>query len=299
MVGIDLTGTFRSETMRLHSVLFVASTLTALGFVASAPAQTKSPLALLAEGQIAAVETSYSDLQRRFEAGKASEMDLLDAYMAFYQREDRYTPQLNAWIAAYPKSASAYAARGVYFRRLGDARRGGDYIDKVPPENLRYMEQMHALAIKDLTAALAANPKSYIAALHLLNIAVFAGDDLKAFRYLNVGNEILPTNLLIRARYLISLTPKWGGSWKEMEVFIGQQKANGASADRVEQLRSIMANEMGRVAQEAGEEAASRQAYTRALELSKSGGAWFRNYYLKASLQMCRDPNQSSKEYCR
>lgn len=130
-------------------------------------------------------------------------------------------------------------------------------------------------------------------------MAVFAGDDLKAFRYLNVGNEILPSNLLIRARYLISLTPKWGGSWKEMEVFIGQQKANGASADRVEQLRSIMANEMGRVAQEAGEEAAARQAYTRALELSKSGGAWFRNYYLKASLQICRDPNLSSKEYCR
>lgn len=285
--------------MRTNGVCLAGAGLVALIFVASAQAQTKGPLAQLAEGQIAAVETTYSDLQRRFEAGKASELELLDAYTAFYQREDRYTPQLNAWIAAYPKSAAAYTARGVYYRRLGDARRGGDYIDKVPPENLKYMEQMHALAIKDLTAALAANPKSYIAALHLLNIAVFAGDDLKAFRYLNVGNEILPSNILIRARYLISLTPKWGGSWKEMEVFIRQQEANGASADRIEQLRSIMANEMGRVAKEAGEEEAARQAYIRALELSKSGGAWFRSYYLKAALQLCKDPNLSSKDYCR
>ena len=277
--------------------LQMASALVAALATAGAASQTR-PLEQLSAGQFQAVEATYSALQGRFEKGSATEFELLEAYTAFYQREDRYGEQLGNWIKTYPKSASAFTARGVYYRRLGDSRRGTDYIAKVPPENLRYMDQMHALAVKDLTSALALNPKAYIATLHLLNIAIAAGDDQKALGYLNMANDILPSNLLVQARYFISLAPKWGGSWKEMEKFIKQSQARGASPERIDLLKSLMANEQGLSAFGAGEHAISRDAYARALELSKIGGPWFRNYYLKGALRLCKDPLFSAKEYC-
>ena len=265
---------------------------------AVAVGQTR-PLEQLSAGQVQAVEATFSALQDRFEKGTATEFELLEAYTAFYQREDRFGEQLSNWIKAYPKSAAAYTARGVYYRRLGDSRRGTDYIAKVSSENLKYMEEMHALGVRDLTTALTLNRKAYIATLHLLNMAIAAGDDREALRYLNMGNEILPSNLLVQARYFISLAPKWGGSWKEMERFIKQAQATGASPDRIDLLRSLMANERGLSALGAGEHAISREAYAKALEFSKSGGPWFRGYYLKGALRLCKDPQFSTKEYCR
>jgi tetratricopeptide (TPR) repeat protein len=262
-------------------------------------AQTSLPLQQLTAGDLRSVEASYADLQKRFESGAAGEVDLLNAYAAFYQRQDKYRAQLDAWIKAYPRSSAAHTARGVYLRRLGDTARGAGYIQSVPTENLRYMEQMHALAVADLTKALELNPKTYIATLHLLNIANTNGDDLKAFRYLNMGNEILPTNLLVRARYLIHLTPKWGGSWDEMETFIKQCEVNRVPPERIEQLRAIMFNELGRAAAEAGESAMAQKSYIEALRISLKHGHWFRDYYLKSSLRVCRDAAHVQQDYCK
>ena len=264
--------------------------------MSSAFAQT---LWQLESGDYQAVESAFATLQSKFEAGKATEYELLDAYKIFYQKEDRYRIPLDNWIGAYPNSPSAYLARGVYFRKLGEYRRGEGYISQVPPEHLEYMGQMFALAEKDLETSLRLNPKSYLAILHLLNIAQYEGNEQAAKKYLHLGNELFPGNFILRARYLIHLTPRWGGSYHDMEKFIAECRAQGLQKDKIDLLKAIMFNDLGFSAREQGNMDAARKAYENALILAQSGGPRFRRDYMSYASRICMDPKYGNKPYCQ
>jgi tetratricopeptide (TPR) repeat protein len=270
-----------------------------LGYAHVLSAQVSDALSQLAAGKVDMVERAFSTLQSNFEQGRATEFDLLDAYKVFYQREDSYSPQLDRWIKAYPKSSSAYLARGVYYRKLGEFRRGGQYISQVPPEDVKYMEQMHVLATRDLETSLLINPKSYLAVLHLLNIAQFEGDAAAATRYLNLGNKIFSSNFLIRARYLIQLTPKWGGSYNEMDRFIGQCKSQGVPQRTIDLFNAIKFDDQGRAAEEDGQIEKAHALSEKALVLSMSGDTRFRQDYLRHSARICSEPAYRAKPYCK
>lgn len=266
--------------------------------MSSAFAQSGNALGLLQRGNYEAVERAFATLQSKFAAGKATEYELLDAYKIFYQKEDNYRTFLNNWISAYPNSASAYLARGVYFRKLGEFRRGENYISQVPREHLKYMEQMFVLAEKDLATSLRLNPKSYLAVLHLLNMAQFVGNDRAAKKYLDLGQEVLPANFILRARYLIHLAPRWGGSYQDMEKFIEECRAQGLPTNRTNLLRAIMYNDVGFSAEEQGNIDAARTAYENALTLAQSGGPRFRQDYMSYAERICQEPRYSNKPYC-
>jgi len=278
---------------------FIIAIALVMSCAQSASAQSSSPLEQLSAGHVDATEDMFSRLQTKFEKGLASEYELLDAYKAFYQREDRYRAQLNMWIKSYPKSASAYLARGVYYRKLGEFRRGTSYIAQVPRENLSYMTQMFSLAKIDLEAALGLNPKSYLAMLHLLNIAQFEGDDRAADKYLAAGNAVLPSNFLVRARYLIHLTPRWGGSYRRMDSFIEECQSRGVAQDKIDLLNAIKRDDQGAVAGERGSTAQAQALYKEALLLARSAGPRFRRDYLGFSAGICSEPEHRSKEYCQ
>lgn len=261
--------------------------------------QPLNPLEQLRQKNIAAVETGFAELQRKFDEGDATEYNLLDAYKAFYQREDRYRAELDSWIAAYPKSSSAYLARGVYFRKLGEFRRGTKYMAHVPQESVAYMLDMFGLAKQDLQTALRLNPKSYLAALHLLNIAQFEGDDAAAEKYLALGNRLLPTNFISRARYLISLTPRWGGSYALMDKFIADTRAQGVPQDKIDMLNAIKHDDQGAVAKQQGNTQEATEHFKKALILSRAGGERFRQDYLGYSTPICGDVAHRAQAYCR
>jgi tetratricopeptide (TPR) repeat protein len=238
-------------------------------------------------------------VQSEFEKGRITEFTLLDLYKVFYQRQDNLRAELNAWVKAYPKSSSAYLARGVYFRKLGEFKRGTNYISQVPPESIQYMAQMFTLAKRDLETALRLNPRSYLAVVHLLNIAQFEGDDDASDRYLQLGNALQPSNLLVRARYLIHLTPRWGGSYASMDQFIDESRAAGLAANQVDLLRAILLNDQGSALLSKGDWQQARRKYEGALQLSMAGGPRFRRDYLNESMQVCSDTQLAAKEYCQ
>lgn len=245
-----------------------------------------------------AAETRYAELQADFEAGKRSEFDLLDAYKVFYAHDSGLKQQLDHWVIT-TRSSYAYLARGIYFRKLGEARRGGAYIWKVPPENVVFMKRMFDLSKNDLTTSLRLNPRSYLAVLHLLNIAQYEGDDAAADRYLMLGNRLVPSNFLVRARYLIHLTPRWGGSYELMDEFIETCRSEGLPPAKIDLLKAIKLDDRGHSEQEQQQRELAHADYASALALSDSGGPRFRHDYLKASLQLCKEPRIAVSEYCQ
>ena len=277
--------------------LFVSIFLT-VGFSQLAFAQNFDPLDLLTSGDVKSVEKFYSSLQSKFDSGAATEYDLLDAYKAFYQTDDKYRVQLANWIKTFPKSPSAYLARGIYYRKLGEHKRGEQYISQTPTENLTYMEQMFKLAQSDLEISLQLNSRSYLSVLHLLNIAQFRGDTTAATKYLDLGKTILPTNFLLRARYLIQLAPRWGGSYESMDLFIRNCRSEGAPQKTIDLLNAIRLNDSGEFAQEKGMPQALTD-YVNALTLSRAADRRFRQDYLGYSLRICANSNYSAQDYCR
>lgn len=276
----------------------VTSIILTLCFTQWGFAQSSNPIEQLKVGQFQAIEDIYSALQAKFEQGMVSENELFDAYKIFYQKDDVIRPQLDEWVKRY-QSPSAYLARGTFFRKLGEFRRGADYISEVPDENVTYMKQMFELSKDDLKTALRLNPKSYLAVLNLLNVAQFEGDDDAALRYLQLGNALLPSNFRVRARYLIHLTPKWGGSYELMDAFIDTCRSKGMPPAKIDMFTAIKLDDQGHSAKEQGNIEQAHSLYAKALTLSQPAGSRFRQDYLQFSLRICKDLSSSSAAYCQ
>lgn len=247
-----------------------------------------STAAQLKNGRLEAAEQAFSALQSSFEQGRSTEFDLLDSYKVFYKEDAALAAALDEWIDAYPQSSYAYLARGVYYRKRGEERRGTNYVAKTPRADLAYMSSMFQKAKLDLARSLQLNNRSYIAELHLLNIAQFEGDVLAARQALSNATDLLPSNFLARARYTVSLTPRWGGSYAQIDAFISRCRSQGVAEETLALLQAIKLEDQGNRAEELGRTAEAMAFYKRALPLSRSGGPRFRRDYLQDTMRFCR-----------
>jgi hypothetical protein len=116
-------------------------------------------------------------------------------------------------------------------------------------------------------------------------------------RLLDDGNKMLPSNTLVRNRYMVSLQPRWGGSYGEMREFINRSKSDGASREGLLQLEAIMYSDMGHSLMEQDEPDEAVKHFARALDLSTKVRTEFRSEFLwGANYYSCRFPEL--KKYC-
>lgn len=235
-------------------------------------------IAKLSAHEFTALESHYEDVEARFERQALSERELMDAYFPLYRKEDTLSDAFAAWIDQRPLSYVAHLCRGIYLRRLGEHRRGDSYSPSAA--NVEYMARMHVLAKKDLLEALRLRPGSYVAVFHLLNIAQFDGDRQAARTHLDAANKLVPGNLLARARYLITLAPKWHGSHAQMEAFIQETQANGVTEQLVRWLQAITSDDRASVTFHTGDDAGAATHVAEALRLGADMGPRFQSDYL-------------------
>lgn len=245
-----------------------------------------------------ALEKYFADIDSRFERHELAERDLVDAYRPFYQGQEPMRRLLTSWIEKKPSSYAAYLARGIYFRKLGQFKRGTGYISEVPPENLEYMDKMYELAKSDLLMAQRLRPSSYLAALHLLNIAQSDGDQVAARRNLELANKAFPENFMARARYLSGLEPRWGGSHAMMNSFIREVESGGAPEQHVRWLRAIELDDRGSISLDQGHPVEAREHFVEALRLSDDADERFHADYVRYSVHYCSGPKRDGLATC-
>lgn len=233
------------------------------------------------------VEASLQATEAAFQQGSLSEYDFLEAYKVFYEHDDVLANEMAAWVHDRPSSYIAYLARGTYRRKLGEFRRGEAYINKVPPENVQYMQRQFALAKTDLQKALSLKHNSFIALLNLMNIAMYEDDGQVARQILDAANKAYPNNLLIRARYLVHLEPRWGGTQEQMETFISDNRKAGVPLAIVDLLSAIIFEDKGKISEEAGDTTSAKRNYERAIALSRSADSRFKSSYLSRAEYWC------------
>ena len=102
------------------------------------------------------------------------------------------------------------------------------------------------------------------------------------------GNAAYPRNLLIRARYMEHLAPRWGGSLMAMDGFIGRSSNASSPAKVVELLKAVRCNEQGFSDELAGHQDRAVATYFRCIELARGADVRFLNGYLSNTMMHCR-----------
>jgi hypothetical protein len=181
----------------------------------SSAADNPSLLSLLKAGEFERLESATRELQRKFETGAVSDVELRHTYKQFYTLNEDALANLDEWKSRMPDSYAAHLIRGTYYRRVAGELRGGKYTNETPKENIEAMRRYHETAAADLAKSLQLTEKPFLSILHLLNISMYQGTKHQSHALFLAGERILPHNTLIRNRYFVTLEPRWGGSYEE------------------------------------------------------------------------------------
>ena len=204
----------------------------------------KGLLPLLQEREFEALESATRQVQKRFENGTLSEIQLRNIYRQFYNLDEPTLARVEAWKNAIPRSYAAHLILGVHFKRKAGDVRGGKYIIQTPPDKIQSMQQFNEIAFSELNHSLDLADKPFLSVFQLLEISKTRGDKELSRGLVIAANKMLPSNTLARNRFMMSLTPRWGGSYEEMKQFITQSKTEEVSPSGISQLEAIMYDDM-------------------------------------------------------
>ncbi len=235
------------RTISLACLLLLPMSAGASSFIPSNP----DLQSWLEAGDIASAETYYAGLQQAFESGTASEQVLQQAFRDFDEGSSADGRFYDRWIEAYPKSYAARTARGGYYYRLAWERRGNDFLQQTSPQKVVDMKRLLVQARTDLKASLPLTVKPLISALYLLNAAMLDGSADERRQWLDLGDRVVPDNTLLRLRYMVSLTPKWGGTYPQMHAFLNESRRRQLPETLLARLDALIHTEMARAYRDA------------------------------------------------
>src|SRR5580692_8070726 len=112
----------------------------ASGFELSFPSQTET-LTMLTGSQFSELDSRFGAVQSAYKSRTISDEDLRAAFRVFYVADPGLESQYLAWLRHSPKSYVAHLAAGIYYKKIGQDRRGGDYANVTSDENMAGMEE--------------------------------------------------------------------------------------------------------------------------------------------------------------
>lgn len=190
---------------------------------ASDPEQ-REILALFEQRNYAELERVLGDHQRAFEADAGSSQKLETAFQSFGKVPRSEQEKLNEWIKQYPASYAALTARASFYHAQGMDARGTAYFASTPEENIRTMRVFLEKSQLDSERALTLTPKPYFSHFTLMSIAGTTGGDGEKEHYLEAV-KLAPQSVELRLARMAKLAPRWGGSYREMEAFAKEARA--------------------------------------------------------------------------
>jgi TPR repeat protein len=224
---------------------------------------------LLSSNQYAELERRFSAIQLGYEHGAITDENLRAAFRAFYGTDAALEPKYDAWVAQFPKSYVARLARGIYYKKVGEERRGSNFISSTTDDQLRGMEAAFVKASRDLHDSVALDDKPLLSYLHAMDIASFHGDSDESREILDASLKLDPGNFIVPEKYMGFLKPRWGGSAEEMYAFLEKCRQAGLSAAHLQSLEGIIVEDQAAIHRDAGDYAAAERDYRRAAAMGR------------------------------
>jgi tetratricopeptide (TPR) repeat protein len=199
----------------------VPQSISYAGWIVDLPQKDRQAvLGLLRGSQFSQLNQLYEDLQLQYETGLINDRDLTLQYEAFYDTSPENVAFLNQWVEKNPKSYPARLARGIYYANVGKERRGGDFIRNIPTEKLHEFHRYLDLSNKDVADSIPLTAKPIVSILQLLKSSKHRDGKQANRMWLDYAVRIDPRNYGARRQYMLTLSPRWGGSYDEMWAFL-------------------------------------------------------------------------------
>lgn len=228
-----------SLILSLNIFLVLSLEPLAFGWMVQLPSEDRQVVGnLLRAGQFAQLDQRYETFQQQYEHGQMTDRDLTLQYQAFYDTSPRNETYLNQWVTKNPKSYPARLARGIYYLKVGEEKRGGTWVQDTPPKNMVELSRFLDLSNADLVDSLPLTPKPIVSLLTLVKSSMHRDGKQGNRMWLEYANRVDPKNYGVRRRYMETLTPRWGGSYEEMWRFLKECQDQHITAEHLRVLES-------------------------------------------------------------
>ena len=267
LLPFALTGCGSSSPGNLAQATALSVAESKLQSASTQPLTQSEAAALLLSGRYDQLDHYFSDVQHNYHNGRTSDEDLRNAFRAFYDTDRALKPSYDAWVQRYPRSYVAFLARGIYYKRMGQERRGDGLMRDTSLWQLLGMESAFNQAFADFKASEALDDRPLLTYMHMMDISVQAGDAVQNRAILDAAIRIDPANFVVRQKYMISLEAKWGGSHEKMQEFLDECRHAQLSATALRKLEATVVEGDAWAAYTADNYAAAAAEYRQALDM--------------------------------
>ncbi len=277
----------------IAAALAVVLLVAAVAFVGqSFEIEDRSPLTpqleFLIAGHYQDAEDFFGGVQRRYEVGEATEDELYRSLQLFRTTRASLVQHLSKWVESYPTSYSARIIRSFYYRHIAEQKRGEDFRSETPWYKLYLLDKYLDLAEDDARESLHLSPKPYLSFLNLLNIGMHRGTDEENRKILDEALAVEPGGFLVRRRYMLTLRPRWGGSFASMRAYLDESKVQNIAEPHLRVLEAEYIGEKAHVDEMGHRYEAALQGYRQAAALVPTNlvpkipgeNFWVRDQYL-------------------
>jgi tetratricopeptide (TPR) repeat protein len=174
---------------------------------------------LLWHGRYAELSRDFEELQAAFERDPRNEYWPIDAGEAFRSSERELQAALDAWGTADSQSFAPFLARGSYWTDVAYNQRGGRPGADTPAETFAAMREAAGRAIADLERALTLRPRLVAARRYQIQAFKALSDGAGMETALENAVSVCPGCYQVRVTFIMSLEPRWGGSYADMDAF--------------------------------------------------------------------------------
>jgi tetratricopeptide (TPR) repeat protein len=231
---------------------------------------------LLLAGDFGRLDSAFAE--RRADAWRipAHEARYIGALEIFDTGDRALEAPLDDWVARDTTNAFAFAARARYRVKRGWRARSTKSADDVTREQWKAMRSWLDLAGRDAVRSARLDTTDIAPHFTMLDATMLEGKDELTLRVLRDAVRRQPASLLIRARYMYSLRPAWGGSIEALERFANAQQPDARLNPRMSVLLGLADVQRGDDLDDDDEWQAALAAYTRALSYGRHGSFFYK-----------------------
>jgi len=241
--------------------------------------------AMLREERYEALNSFLEERRVAAIANPLREDDLVAAYHAFKINDPGFEPLLDRWVAASPKAYQPRLARAKYLYEMGWYARGTKWSSETSDSQFKTMEDFLARAAKDVKATLEREERIIVPYCILLWMVDKSESDALAQRVLAKALTISPASFHVRATFLHSSTPRWGGSYEAMAAVAVEAKRHVRENPKLAALAGYVAFDAGDLQRIKKNYAEAERLLTEAL----SHGGMGRYYVARARVRQERE----------
>jgi len=223
----------------------------------------------------------YARLERQlrphldaYAKGTIPETELASKFAVFY-RSYALESRFDEWVSAYPKSYGARLARGMYLISDAWRKRGSNYSRETTDKQFQGFVAQLKKAASDLQASIGLYSRPVESYRYLIQISMGLGRTGRGF--LDEALKLDQQAYNPRFNYLYSITPKWGGSARQMESFIEECRSSPMSDKDKARLEAQLHSYLGEQASWDREYVSASEHYLKAYQIQKDAKWLYRS----------------------